>query len=81
MDETNKTCCNCGCGSKFLKWFLVVILLLNTFFIGSIWCSMKCGYGKNSFCPFSGKAKVCPISGKTMDDYKNTVNETQNNTP
>lgn len=77
MDETNKKCCG------FWKSFLVIILLLNTFFIGSIWCTLKYGYGgKASFCPFGMKGKVCPITGKSLDEYKGSMmGETQKSTP
>lgn len=54
--------------SQLFKGFVVILLLMNTFFIGSMWCSMQsCG---EKICPLSGSkkdGKICPLTGKTLD--------------
>ena len=50
---------------------VLVLLLVNTFFIGSMWCAMKCGSCANKsgkICPLESKAKgkICPITGKVL---------------
>ena len=54
---------------SFYRITVVVLLAINTFFLGGIWCAMKCPYGasKASFCPFGSKmGKMCPITGKAL---------------
>jgi len=69
MDENNdsKKCC------KGTKLFLMAILLLNTFFVGSIWCKVvmqpRCSLnaGKSGkFCPFANKGSK-DAKGSTTD--------------
>lgn len=56
------------CKSGCYKWLVIIILLVNTFFIGSIWCSLKC---KTNVCPL-GKvmsgSKMCPLNKGSMTD-------------
>ena len=76
MSEDKKCETKC-CG--FFKWFLVALLLLNTYFLGGIWCAIthgcKMGDGKGSFCPFHkmGSNKMCPITGKMLDEDKGSM--------
>ena len=58
----------------FFRIIVVLLLLVNTFFIGGIWCAMTyqtCGYKKASFCPLSKKTmgKICPITGKQLQAF------------
>ena len=47
-------CCSCKAG----KWLVMLILLLNTFFLGGIWCAVTKGCAT--------KGKICPVTGKMM---------------
>ncbi len=61
--------CNCG---KFGLW-IIILLLINTFFIGSIWCKMvmQC---KTSKCSWSKSgSKICPLTGKNLDGAKGSA--------
>ena len=56
----------------FFRAIIVILLAINTFFIGGIWCAMTyqgCGYKKVSLCPISQKmtGKYCPITGKKLE--------------
>ena len=58
----DKKCDNQGCkccGCKSVKLLIMLLLLLNTFFLGGIWCAVTQG------CHSTGK--MCPFSGKMMD--------------
>ncbi len=50
----NGKCC------KGTKIFVMILLLLNTFFLGSIWCKLvvqpKCGVKSGKMCPLFGQA-------------------------
>ena len=68
------------------KVIIVVLLALNTYFIGSMWCAMQCGMTGSKcpfkkICPWTGKGsygKICPITGKTlMSGSSNAVETTQ----
>ena len=66
--------CNCkNSGGVVYKALILALLLLNTFFIGSMWCaavkSGGCPVGKGAYCPLGmdkGGAKICPITGKVL---------------
>lgn len=70
--------CETKCGG-FFKWVFIALLLLNTYFLGGIWCALThgcmTGYGQGSFCPFSRKdsGKMCPITGKMMGGDKGSM--------
>jgi len=55
------------------RFLIIIILGINTFFIGSIWCKLKCStcfsHDKSKFCPWTakGSAKICPITGKPLE--------------
>lgn len=56
------------------KWFkitVIALLVLITFFVGSIWCALTCQAGGGmKFCSFKkGGQMICPITGKTLE-YK-----------
>ena len=58
-------------GKKLFKGFVIILLLMNTFFIGSIWYTMSScggGLGKSAFCPLGskGSGKICPLTGKNL---------------
>ena len=63
------------CG--FIKGVIITLLILNTFFLGSIWC--KVVVQSNGGVCFLGKSKVgkfCPLTGKPIS--KNTAVRTAN---
>ena len=54
---------------KLFRTFVVILLLINTFFIGSMWYTMQTcgGSGKGIFCPWSkSSGKICPLTGKFL---------------
>ena len=58
-------------GDLFFKILLIGILLVNTFFLCGIWCTLKYSGGYSSkYCPWtkdSSPMKICPITGKPLD--------------
>lgn len=57
---------------KTYRFIVVILLLINTFFIGSMWFAFfDCkSYNSNIFCPtskYKTNIKVCPLTGKTLD--------------
>ena len=64
---------SCSCCNKGKSFLIIILLALNTFFLGSIWFSMKsCSHGAG-VCPFGGKMMssdqskmYCPIPGDML---------------
>jgi hypothetical protein len=60
--------------SKGYIWITIILLGLNTFFLGGIWCTLKHGcHNKDAFCPIAGHSMsmspekmMCPIPSKAM---------------
>ncbi len=69
MDENNNSKNSC----KGTKLFLMAILLLNTFFLGSIWCKVVL----QPICSLSaGKSgKFCPFANKGSRDAKGSTTD------
>lgn len=62
-----KSCCSSDCQNcckcqKFFRLIVVVLLLLNTIFIGSMW------FKALSLCPAMKGGKMCPISGQPLTE-------------
>jgi hypothetical protein len=54
----DKKCCKGGL-------VVLIVLIINTFLLAGILCTLKCGMSK---CPIMGsKGKMCPITGKVLD--------------
>ncbi|MFT5169717.1 MAG: hypothetical protein ACI9F2_000648 [Lysobacterales bacterium] len=48
----------------------VLLLALNTFFVGSMWCKMmRCGGTSSKMCLFKSdkSPKICPLTGKVLN--------------
>jgi hypothetical protein len=56
MTEEKKCC-------KFFKWFVLVAIVINTIFLGGIYCSL---YKMARFCGGVKSAKICPLTGKAL---------------
>jgi len=59
--------------SKLFRVLVVTLLLINTFFIGSIWCKVvvQCGVSKKMcFLGQNDSGKMCPFSQKSSDYQK-----------
>lgn len=59
------------------KLIIVILLLINTFFIGSIWCKLVMQCSDKKFCPITKdkSVKMCPLTGKSLNDGKSVIAE------
>ncbi len=73
-----------GCCNKCQNWLIILLLALNTFFLGSIWCSLNhCGYKTaKGLCPISGQMMssdpskmMCPITKDMIQQSQNADSE------
>ena len=68
---------SCSCCNKGKSFLIILLLALNTFFLGSIWFSLKCAGHGDKMCPFSGKMMgsdpskmYCPIPSDMLKKNK-----------